>query len=93
LTHLVTTVLVYFGRFFKGQPTFLAAFFHGSGYPSISAKNWLGYILGDFFTSPTGRPDCNSLVSSETASHLFLLPSCLKVTANSSNGIATRVTG
>jgi hypothetical protein len=33
-------------------------FFHGTTYVLILANNWLGFILGDFFTNSSGLPDC-----------------------------------
>jgi hypothetical protein len=35
---------------------FLATFFHGTGNVLILTNHWLGYILGDFFTNPSGHP-------------------------------------
>jgi hypothetical protein len=35
-----------------------ATFFHPTSYVLILAKNWLGYIFGDFFTNSSGHPVC-----------------------------------
>jgi hypothetical protein len=53
-------VTVYCRQFienYKCSPQFCAAtFFHGEGYALILTKNWLGYILGDFFENSSGHP-------------------------------------
>jgi hypothetical protein len=39
----------------------LGNFFHGKCYELSLTKNGLGYILGDFFTNPSGHPGRESL--------------------------------
>jgi hypothetical protein len=43
-------------------------FFRGAGYALILTNNWLGYILGDFFTNSSGHPGHNREEQSEEKS-------------------------
>jgi hypothetical protein len=46
-------VIIYFGQWFEKYRS--SAQFWAT-YAFILTNNWLGYILGDFFTYSTGRP-------------------------------------
>jgi hypothetical protein len=49
----------YFGQFFesyKVSPHYCATFSRGEGCELNKTKNWLGYILGEFFKNSSGRP-------------------------------------
>jgi hypothetical protein len=51
--------MVYFLSLFENDrniPVSFGYFFHCESYALISAKNGLGYILGDFFTNSSGHP-------------------------------------
>jgi hypothetical protein len=55
-------LFIYFGKWFENDRNsayvFMGCFFHGaSNVLLISAKNGLGYILGDFFANSSGHPD------------------------------------
>jgi hypothetical protein len=49
-----------FGMFLKIKEVahFGAIFSNSTRYVLILTNNWLGYILGDFFTNSSGHPAC-----------------------------------
>jgi hypothetical protein len=52
-------VLVYLGQWFENYRSsvyFWNTFFNSTSYVLSLTKNCLGYIVGDFFTNPSGHP-------------------------------------
>jgi hypothetical protein len=50
--------IVFFDQFIENYTSSAnswAAFFHSTSYVLILSKNWLGCILGDFFTNSSGH--------------------------------------